>query len=80
MRYVHDDEAWAKKLEEEFETYIYACQDSVDQELDNEEFETVSGQPYCGCSTCYNREIIMWLTPHIIDAYKAGILTEEDNG
>jgi len=80
MSYVHDDEAWAKALEEDFETYIYACVDSVDAELDDEEFETVSGQPYCGCSTCYNREIIMWLTPRIIDAYKAGILTEEDNG
>lgn len=78
MRYVHDDEAWAKSLEEDFETYIFACMDAVDSEVD--EFETVSGQPYCGCSTCYNREVIMFLMPRIIDAYKAGILTEEDNG
>jgi hypothetical protein len=80
MRYVHDDEAWAKNLEEKFEEYIYACMDSVDADLDDEEFETVSGEPYCGCSTCYNREVIMFLMPRIIDAYKAGILTEEDNG
>lgn len=80
MRYVHDDEAWAKKLEEQFEEYIYACMDSVDKDVEDEEFETVSGQPYCGCSTCHNRETIMWLTPRIIEAYKSGILTEEDNG
>jgi hypothetical protein len=79
MRYVHDDEAWAKKLEEDFEEYIYTCMDSVDADPESDQFETVSGQPYCGCSTCYNREIIMWLTPRIIDAYKEGILTEEDN-
>lgn len=79
MGYVHNDESWAKKLEEDFSEYIYACQDSVDEELGNEEFETVSGQPYCGCETCYNREVIMFLIPRIIDAYKAGIL-EEDNG
>jgi len=80
MAYVHDDEAWAKKLEEDFEEYIYSCMDSVDADPESDEFETVSGQPYCGCSTCYNREIIMFLIPRIIDAYKAKILTEEDNG
>jgi len=80
MRYVHDDEPWAKKLEEDFETYMYACMDSVDAEPEGEEFETVSGEPYCGCSTCHNRETIMFLMPHIIDAYKNGILKEEENG
>jgi tRNA G10 N-methylase Trm11 len=82
MRYVHDDEAWAKKLEEDFETYMSECMEFADadeSELD-ENFETVSGEPYCGCSTCYSREVIMFLMPRIIDAYKAGILTEEDNG
>lgn len=81
MRYSHNDEAWASKLEQEFEEYMDACQfcaDADESELD-ENFETVSGQPYCGCSTCYNREVIMFLIPRIIDAYKAGIL-EEDNG
>jgi len=78
MRYVHDDEAWAKSLEEDFETYIYQCMDSVDNESDDEQFGTVSGQPYCGCSTCYNREVIMFLMPRIIEAYKSGILTEEN--
>jgi hypothetical protein len=83
MRYVHDDEAWAKKLEEDFDEYIFGCMDSLDYApgmSSSAEFETVSGEPYCGCSTCYNREVIMFLMPRIIDAYKAGILTEEDNG
>lgn len=81
MRYSHNDEAWASKLEQEFEEYMDACMffaDADEEELD-ENFETVSGQPYCGCSTCYNREVIMFLIPRIIDAYKTGIL-EEDNG
>jgi len=78
MKYYHNDEAWAKKLEEDFEQYMDACMFSADadeSELD-ENFVTVSGEPYCGCSTCYNREVIMFLIPRIIDAYQQGIIEE----
>lgn len=77
MKYVHDNVVWAKQLEEDFEEYIYSCMESVDGEHDDE-FDTVSGVPYCGCSTCYNREVIMFLMPRIIDAYKQGIITDND--
>lgn len=81
MRYAHNDEQWAKTLEQQFEEYMDACMHCADADEDelDENFVTVSGQPYCGCSTCYNREVIMFLIPRIIDAYKTGIL-EEDNG
>lgn len=79
MKYYHNDESWAKRLEEDFSEYMDKCEhiaSCAEDEID-ETFETVSGEPYCGCYTCYNREIIMFLIPRIIDAYKEGILEEE---
>lgn len=78
MKYVHENVAWAAQLEKEFEEYIYACMESVDSEDADPNFETVSGVSYCGCSTCYNREVITFLMPRIIDAYKQGIITDDD--
>jgi hypothetical protein len=38
-------------------------------------FETLSGQPFCGCDTCYTREQLYFLVPRIIKAYKEGKIT-----
>jgi len=75
MKYVHNNVAWAMKLQADLEEYMDACVDSVD---DDEEIETVSEEPFCGCNVCYYREIIMWLVPEIIDAYRAGIIEENE--
>ena len=73
--YLHNDPAWAEALETSLSEYIADCYDSVYD--DDEDFETISGQPFCGCSTCDSRETIMFLIPRIIYAYKEGILSEE---
>ena len=77
--YIHNDEDWAKNLQSDFEDYMGQCWSMAYDEEENvdEEFEPISGQPYCGCNDCEFREIAMFLIPRIIDAYKAGILVEE---
>jgi len=74
MKYVHNDMDWVTKLVQDLDEYVGNCMESVDSE---EDYETFSGQFYCGCLECYHRETISFLIPKIIDAYKAGILEEE---
>ena len=74
MKYLHNDMEWAENLVKDFDQYMNQCMESVDSE---EEFETETGELYCGCMECYHRETISFLVPRIIDAYKAGILEEE---
>lgn len=72
------DFEWAKMLENAFTFYMDAVRDSVD---DEEEYETLSGDFYCGCETCDTREIMFFLVPQIIRAYKLGkvvLLNDED--
>jgi hypothetical protein len=70
---------WAKKLHSDFEQYMGQCWNLAydEDEATSEEFETLSGQPYCGCRDCEVREIFTFLIPRIIEAYKVGILVEE---
>jgi hypothetical protein len=69
-----EDENWAKQLETEYEEYIWDCESSIDGE-ESEEFTSLSGEPFCGCTTCYTREQLFFLTPRIIKAYKEGKIT-----
>jgi hypothetical protein len=77
-----EDQLWSEKLQNEFEEYLYQCEMSVEYEEEEgtEPFETLSGEPFCGCSTCYTREQLFFLTPKIIKAYKNGqvVLTEDE--
>jgi hypothetical protein len=77
--YLTDDQ-WSKDLESKYEEYIWDCESSVDGE-ESEEFTPLSGQPFCGCTTCYTREQLFFLVPKIIKAYKEGkiVLTEDEN-
>jgi hypothetical protein len=69
-----NDDHWSKELELAFESYIWNCESSIDgEEPDN--FETLSGQPFCGCQTCYTREQLFFLVPRIITAYNEGKIT-----
>jgi hypothetical protein len=78
--YSHTDAEWALELSRAFQEYMDACWESAYAEEDIpalDGFETVSGQPFCGCDACVSREWIMFLIPRIIDAYKDGRLVEE---
>jgi hypothetical protein len=77
--YLTDDD-WSKDLQTNYENYIWNCESAVDGE-EPEDFETLSGEPFCGCGTCYVREQLFFLVPQIIKAYKEGkiVLTEDEN-
>lgn len=71
---------WAKELETAYEEYMWQCEASIDGEEDDD-FETLSGEPFCGCITCYTREQLSFLVPRILDAYKNGdISIDGDDG
>lgn len=78
--YAHTDVEWAFNLQSAFMDYMDMCWASAYDESDDpslDGFETISGEPFCGCDVCVGRESIMFLIPRIIDAYKDGKLVEE---
>jgi hypothetical protein len=76
------DFQWSQDLENDFTDYMANCEAQIDAEFYEDadpEFETLSGQPFCGCETCYVREELWFLVPRIIAAYKEGkIVVPED--
>jgi hypothetical protein len=76
------DFQWSQELENKFTDYISNCESLIEWDFYNDtepEFETLSGQPFCGCETCYVREQLFFLVPRIIEAYKKGqIVVPED--
>lgn len=72
-----EDQEWAKTLESDFQDYVWACEESLDYEEteEGEAFETLSGEVFCGCQTCFTREQLFFLVPKIIRAYKDGQIT-----
>jgi hypothetical protein len=65
------DTEWARQLDRDYQEYLFACEESIDEE---EHFATISGEYFCGCTTCYSREQLCFLTPKIIEAYKKGFI------
>ena len=68
------DQKWAEDLERSYEEYLWDCEASIDGE-ESEDFATLQGEPFDGCSTCYTREQLFFLIPRIIKAYKEGKIT-----
>lgn len=69
--FVINNVEWSKDLEEKYQEYMWQCESTIDGEED-EGFVTLSGEPFCGCDTCYTREQLFFLVPLIIKAYKEG--------
>ena len=47
-----NDPEWASALQHDTDEYMMVLQESIDEDTD---VDTLSGQPYCGCSDCYWR-------------------------
>lgn len=80
------DFQWSQELENDFTTYMANCESQIDAEFYegtelevSNDFETLSGQPFCGCETCYVREELFFLVPRIIEAYKKGQIVVPEN-
>ena len=66
-----NDEDWAKVLEAGLDEYIDSLQNYYvygEDVTEGEEPETLSGEPYCGCETCYWREVLFFVAPKIMMA------------
>lgn len=82
-KFVIEDLEWAQQLERDYEEYLASCEELMDYDPDDErlttpEDDTLSGQPFCGCTTCYTREQLFFLIPRILEAYKQGKLSIEE--
>jgi hypothetical protein len=67
--FIINDTAWADKIQKELNEYIDTLQSwYVYGEEEGEEPEPISGLPYCGCETCYWREVLAFVSPKIMNA------------
>jgi hypothetical protein len=70
--FVVNDQAWAHDLEKGVEDYTDMLFEAIwDGETDNVT-ETLSKEPFCGCSACFWREALFFLVPKIIKGYEEG--------
>lgn len=77
--WIEYDSGWEmqESLAQELERAVADLQDglaSILYDEADEEFETPSGMPYCGCSTCDAREVLVMLVPMVAAAVEAGRL------
>jgi hypothetical protein len=80
MEFEHLDEKWAESLQQDLEQYMAELSAYLyDEDEVPEDFETLSGQPYCGCSTCEIREILALVVPRSIQGLIEGkVLVDTD--
>jgi hypothetical protein len=76
-KFVLNDLKWSEELEREYTDYMWQCEASIDGE-EEDGFVTLSGEPFCGCDTCWTREQLFFLTPRIISGYKSGKVSVEE--
>jgi len=62
--------AWAQELQASVADYMDMLVLGVQES--GETIETVTSALYCGCDTCYWREVLAYLTPRIIEGYDMG--------
>lgn len=72
------DEAWAHDLEKGVEDYTDMLFEAVWDGTEEVVPETLSGEPFCGCSSCFWRETLFFLVPKIIKGYEEGKLELEE--
>ena len=75
--FVLNDQEWGHQLEVGVEAYTDMLFEAVWSTDEEEVSETLSGQPFCGCSQCFWRETLFYLVPKIIKGYEEGKVTLE---
>ena len=71
-KFVVNDEGWAQVLEKGVEDYTDMLMDAVYEGTEDEITETISGEPFCGCSQCFWRETLFYLVPRLLEGYESG--------
>jgi hypothetical protein len=62
-------EQWGDRFIATLHDYISDLERSVDE---GDDVETISGEPFCGCSDCYEREAYLMALKLAIEGYEAG--------
>lgn len=69
-------EAWGERFIETMREYINglerAFDDDEDTGVDVDDPPTISGQVFCGCADCYEREMYLMAVALTIEGYEAG--------
>ena len=73
-----NDLEWSTELEKGVETYTDMLFEAVWEGEEEEVPETLSGEPFCGCSTCFWREALFYLVPRLLEGYNEGKIELED--
>jgi hypothetical protein len=67
-----NDQAWAHDLEKGVEVYTDMLFEAVYEGTEDMVPETLSGDPFCGCSACFWREALFYLVPRLLEGYEEG--------
>jgi hypothetical protein len=72
-------EEWGEGFIEAMRDYMGALERSIDYESEEngQEVETISGQPFCGCTDCYERESYLMAIKLTVEGYEAGLVKLE---
>jgi len=76
--FVINDQDWAHQLEKGVEEYTDMLFEATWESSDDEITETLSGEPFCGCSQCFWREALFFIVPKLIRGYEEGKIELED--
>lgn len=71
--FIINDQLWAHDLEKGVEAYtdmLFEAAWEGSNEPSGE--ETLSGEPFCGCSSCFWREALFYLVPKLLEGYEEG--------
>lgn len=69
MRLPVFSEEWGEEFVASMRGYIEALELSVDGDID---VETLSGEPFCGCGDCYERETYLMAVKLALEGHEAG--------
>lgn len=78
QEFVVNDQVWAHELEKGVEAYTDMLFEAVWDGEEEAIVETLSKEPFCGCSNCFWREALFYLVPKIIRGYEEGKLKLEE--
>lgn len=73
-----NDQLWAEEIEKGVEAYTDMLFEAVFEGTEEEITETLSGEPFCGCSQCFWRETLFYLVPKLLKGYKEGKIQLEE--
>lgn len=73
MRFIVKDVEWAERLQNGVEEYLATLENFyVYGDEDAVEPEVLSGDIYCGCTTCHTREYLFYVAPIIMQGQLDG--------